>query len=89
MRNIFFDSRGSLRWIWFVILMMVLMLGMPLGARAVIESGTCNDLESIDQVHLYNWSFWSGCRVRTQSGFFVDVDSPSVYELIHETPDDG
>ena len=88
MRNIFFDRYGDLRVIWIVVLIMVLVLGVPIGAAVSIESGKCNNLESIDQIHVYNWSVLSGCRVQTQSGFFVDVDSPSVYEVIHETPDD-
>ncbi len=99
MRNIFFDRDSDLRVIWIVTLvtvfvaltvalLVVLMVGVPMGFAIGAEYEKCNNLESVDQAHLYNWSLWSGCRVQTQTGFFIDVDSPSVYELIHESPSD-
>ena len=87
--NIFFDRYGSLRSIWAITLAIVAILGFILlacGLIAGLEYAKCSNLESIDFVNLYDWSFWSGCRVQVSSGFFIDVDSPSMYELIHNAP---
>ncbi len=92
MRKIFFDRYGDLRPFWFVVfivigsLLLILSILALVGAiDGVAEYAKCSNLESIDQINQYDWSLWSGCRVQTSAGFFVDVDSSSIYELIHET----
>ena len=92
-RKIFFNSYGDLRPTWFaiamlggatlVVLFLFVVVGIPI---AIIEYNQCAHLESIDQVNVYDWSLWSSCRVLTPEGFYIDVDAPSVYELIHESP---
>ncbi len=89
MKRIFFDRYGNLRECWIVVMFLVAILGIVLvavGIVAILEYAKCGNLESIDQINQYDWSLWSGCRVQTSAGFFVDVDSPSMYELIRETP---
>ena len=89
MKKYFFNRYGSLRPFWAGTLVVVAMLGFILivcGLVAGSEYAKCNNLASRDLVNLYDWSFWSGCRVQISSGFFVDVDSPSMYELIHNAP---
>ena len=93
MRNIFFDSYGSLREGWFILsligcllLAMLLIFVLLSGFLAILEYNQCAHFESIDQINIYDWSYWSGCLVRTQNGFYIDVDSLGSYELIHESP---
>ena len=65
------------------ILFLLAIVSIPF---AVIEYSICVHLESIDQINVYDWSFFSNCRILTPEGFYIDVDAPGVYELIHKSP---
>jgi hypothetical protein len=59
-----------------VILVIALMLAVlfAIGIFATtVESGVCAELKSTDPVHEYQWGFWSGCKVKTPDGYWVNT----------------
>ncbi len=68
----------------FALAMMVLtaLIAAPImGIEALVANNKCEDLTSYDAVHEYRWGFFSGCRVKTGLGYWVDADNPALIEL--------
>ncbi len=88
-RKVVFNEFGSVRPVWeaigmialVVLLVIVLFIAPIAGFTALAGSNKCDTLESYDSVHEYRWDLWSGCRVKTNRGYWVDVDNPALIEL--------
>ncbi len=50
-------------------------------AHQYFERRECSALESFGEVHDYRWDYWTGCRVQTTEGYWIDADSPRLQEV--------
>ena len=61
---------------------MIAIIAAPIvGINSLVNSNKCDNLAASDILHEYKYTFWTGCRVRTSSGYWVLSDSPALVEL--------
>ncbi len=88
-RKIFYTELGNLREVWEVtgmflmgaLILVVFVIAPITGVVTLVESNKCDTLSSYDSVHEYRFNFWSGCRVETAQGYWIDSDNPALIEL--------
>ena len=69
---------------WGVFLLVLLMATVVLAMLFDIFVGDkfeCADLSKADSVHDYNWTFFTGCRVKTPLGYWIAVDDAKLLEI--------
>ncbi len=91
MRNIDWEEVAS--WFFGILLFLFLLFALA-GIAIKIYGGTfgeevvCEHLQEVSPDNNYYWSLWSGCLVETPNGYWVDYDSPYIFEGdLHITED--
>ena len=63
-------------------LLLIALIAVPIiGINAIVGNNKCDDLSMADDTHEYKYTLWTGCRVRTSSGYWILSDSPALVEL--------
>jgi len=68
-----------------VVVGMILVLGIImfscLGVGVIVEQKTCTDLQTLNETFEFHWLLFGGCRVKTQSGYWMHYSDFNFIEL--------
>ena len=63
-----------------VILIIGVFAGLCGGTNALLDNLACRELGRLNTDHEFQWGVWTGCRVQTASGLWIDADNMHLVE---------
>lgn len=74
------DWKFIIGFLMTITIILVVIGGLIAGIGVILEYFGCQDLQGATEEFNFQWTFWTGCRVQLENGFWISV---SDYKYIY------
>lgn len=65
----------------FSVVLFLAIASCVFGGIAIVQKQTCSNMQEINPERNFAWTFWTGCRVQTNSGYYIHIDNYDFNEI--------